>query len=109
MNTPLKANLLPQQVLNCLEDELKVKVMPDCISYKTEIYEKPCRDNDFYPYSQVSKGTECSEAQFLVKYKDFNVRRYKIEVATNIDVSPDLEEHSITEFKATVIAVLEKA
>ena len=52
MNTPLKANLLPQQVLNCLEDELKVKVMPDCISYKAEIYEKPCRDNEFYPYSR---------------------------------------------------------
>ena len=78
MNTPLKANLLPQQVLNCLEDELKVKVMPDCISYKAEIYEKPCRDNDFYPYSRTYKVAECAEAQFLVLYKDFYVRRYKI-------------------------------
>lgn len=109
MNTPLKANLLPLQVLNCLEDELKVKVMPDCISYKAEIYEKPCRDNDFYPYSRTYKVAECAEAQFLVLYKDFYVRRYKIEVTSCIDVSPDLEEHSITEFKATVIAVLEKA
>ena len=61
------------------------------------------------PMRILLKVAECAEAQFLVLYKDFYVRRYKIEVTSCIDVSPDLEEHSITEFKATVIAVLEKA